>query len=200
PRGGAAGTRTGRLGPPPAPGGARVPRAGRRYPAGPATRPARKRVWSRTAAPLPAEQRRRDRRHHLGQEHRSVLGVGQAVLAGIGEDSARRGEGDQGYALDEPSRVHGIGLGLGRHLLPRPGGQAAMRCWMCFPTRRALAMAVRAGFTAPMLGKKLVSTTYRLSSSWALQLTSSTEAAGSAPNRQVPAWCAHPARGMLMFI
>ena len=27
------------------------------------------------------------------------------------------------------------------------------------PTRRALAIAVRAGFTAPMLGKKLVSTT-----------------------------------------
>ena len=27
------------------------------------------------------------------------------------------------------------------------------------PTRRALAMAVSAGFTAPMLGKKLVSTT-----------------------------------------
>jgi hypothetical protein len=27
------------------------------------------------------------------------------------------------------------------------------------PTRMALAMAVRAGFTAPMLGKKLVSTT-----------------------------------------
>jgi hypothetical protein len=29
----------------------------------------------------------------------------------------------------------------------------------CSPTRMALAMAVRAGFTAPMLGKKLVSTT-----------------------------------------
>jgi hypothetical protein len=48
-----------------------------------------------------------------------------------------------------------------------------------------------------MLGKKLVSTTYRLSSSWALQFTSSTEAAGSAPNRQVPdprgpAWCQSP--------
>jgi hypothetical protein len=40
-------------------------------------------------------------------------------------------------------------------------------------------MAVSAGFTAPMLGKKLVSTTYRLSSSCALQLASSTEAAGS---------------------
>ena len=29
----------------------------------------------------------------------------------------------------------------------------------CSPTRMALAIAVRAGFTAPMLGKKLVSTT-----------------------------------------
>jgi len=69
---------------------------------------------------------------------------------------------------------------------------------MCSPTRIALAIAVRAGFTAPMLGKKLVSTTYRLSSSWVLQLTSSTEVAGSVPNRQVPASWAHPARGMLM--
>ena len=67
-----------------------------------------------------------------------------------------------------------------------------MRCLMWSPTRRALAIAVSAGFTAPMLGKKLVSTTYRLSSSWALQFASSTEMAGSAPNRQVPAWCAQP--------
>ena len=57
-------------------------------------------------------------------------------------------------------------------------------------------MAVSAGFTAPMLGKKLVSTTYRLSSSWALQLTSSTDDAGSVPNRTVPAWWATPAIGM----
>ena len=60
------------------------------------------------------------------------------------------------------------------------------------------AIAVSAGFTAPMLGKKLVSTTYRLSSSWALQSVSRTEEAGSVPNRQVPAWCAQPATGMLM--
>ena len=51
-----------------------------------------------------------------------------------------------------------------------------------------------------MLGKKLVSTTYRLSSSWALQSTSSTEAAGSVPNLQVPAWCAQPATGMSFFM
>ena len=62
----------------------------------------------------------------------------------------------------------------------------------------AFAIAVSAGFTAPMLGKKLVSTTYRLSSSWALQLMSSTDVAGSVPNRQVPAWCATPATEMSM--
>src|SRR5690349_17922772 len=82
------------------------------------------------------------------------------------------------------------------------GDEAAydIRLSRCSPTRTALAMAVRAGFTAPMLGKKLVSTTYRLSSSWALQLTSSTDVAGSLPNRQVPAWWAQPAIGMLMFM
>ena len=57
-------------------------------------------------------------------------------------------------------------------------------------------MAVRAGFTAPMLGKQLVSTTYRLSTSWARQSVFSTEVAGSAPKRQVPAWWATPATGM----
>src|SRR5215470_12483382 len=50
-----------------------------------------------------------------------------------------------------------------------PAGYASRsRRWS--PTRSALAIAVSAGFTAPMLGKKLVSTTYRLSSSCALQL------------------------------
>src|SRR5215470_6894927 len=104
--------------------------------------------------------------------------------------------GYQRYALDQPGRVNGVRHHPGRHVL-RPG-QGAIRCPMTSPTRSALAMAVSAGFTAPMLGKKLVSTTYRLSSSWALQFTSSTEAAGSVPNRQVPAWCAQPAIGMLM--
>src|SRR6185436_178663 len=64
------------------------------------------------------------------------------------------------------------------------------------PTRMALAIAVRAGFTAPMLGKKLVSTTYRLSSSWALQFTSRTDVAGSVPKRVVPTWWATPAIGI----
>ena len=35
----------------------------------------------------------------------------------------------------------------------------ASRCRRCSPTRIALAMMVRPGFTAPMLGKKLASTT-----------------------------------------
>ena len=74
----------------------------------------------------------------------------------------------------------------------------SVRSSRCSPTRMAFAIAVRAGFTAPMLGKKLVSTTYRLSSSWALQCSSSTEDAGSLPKRHVPAWCAHPATGMFM--
>ena len=37
-----------------------------------------------------------------------------------------------------------------------------MRLSRCSPTRMPLAIAVRAGLTAPMLGKKLVSTTWRL--------------------------------------
>jgi hypothetical protein len=50
--------------------------------------------------------------------------------------------------------------------------------------------------TAPMLGKKLVSTTYRLSTSCVRQSVLSTEVAGSAPNRHVPAWWAQPATGI----
>src|SRR5271157_1400511 len=72
------------------------------------------------------------------------------------------------------------------HRRDRAGHPIRLSRWS--PTRIALAMAVSAGFTAPMLGKKLVSTTYRLSTSCALQLTSRTELAGSVPNRQVPAW------------
>src|SRR5215510_3569862 len=67
---------------------------------------------------------------------------------------------------------------------------------MWSPTRSALAIAVSAGFTAPMLGKKLVSTTYRLSSSCALQSVSRTEEAGSDPKRTVPAWWATPVVGV----
>src|SRR6185437_306705 len=67
------------------------------------------------------------------------------------------------------------------------------------PTRKALAIAVSAGLTALMLGKQLVSTTYRLSSSCARQLESSAELSGSSPKRQVPAWWATPATGIAVF-
>jgi hypothetical protein len=75
----------------------------------------------------------------------------------------------------EHRQVHDRGLGAEHGLqdagdIGRPGhaqvnhgatvrSAYAMRLSRCSPTRRPLAMAVRAGFTAPMLGKKLVSTT-----------------------------------------
>ena len=49
---------------------------------------------------------------------------------------------------------------LTRATHPEPGsGAQARRSVRCSPTRMALAMAVSAGLTAPILGKKLVSTT-----------------------------------------
>jgi hypothetical protein len=57
-------------------------------------------------------------------------------------------------------------------------------------------MIVSAGFTAPDDGKKLASTTYRFSTSCALQSRSSADVAGSSPNRIVPFWWATPASGI----
>src|SRR5205823_5453053 len=68
------------------------------------------------------------------------------------------------------------------------------------PTRSEFAIAVKAGLTAPMLGKTLVSTTYRLSSSCARQSAFTTEVAGSSPIRHVPAWWAQPATGISFFM
>src|SRR5207244_4157527 len=59
----------------------------------------------------------------------------------------------------------------------------------CRPTRKACAAIVSAGFTAADDGKKLASTTYRLSWSHALHIGSSAEVAGCAPKRTVPHWC-----------
>src|SRR5262249_22478585 len=70
------------------------------------------------------------------------------------------------------------------------------RSFRCSPTRSAFAMIVSAGFTAADDGKKLPSTTYKLSSSCALQLTSSADVFGSRPKRTVPFWCATPASGI----
>src|SRR5262249_57152763 len=64
------------------------------------------------------------------------------------------------------------------------------------PTRSAFAIAVSAGLTAADDGKKLVSTTYRLSRSWAFQSTSRTDVLGSFPKRAVPQLWAMPAIGI----
>ncbi len=106
-----------------------------------------------------AEERRDDGGGHLRQEHGPVLRAGQVVPRRVGEDRARRREGHQDDALDQPGEVDHAELGRRRHRgSPGRTGQPSRESrWS--PTRRALAIAVRAGFTAPMLGKKLVSTT-----------------------------------------
>jgi hypothetical protein len=68
------------------------------------------------------------------------------------------------------------------------------------PTRSEFAIAVSAGLTAPMLGKMLVSTTYRLSSFVRAAVAVQHRVAGSLPIRHVPAWWATPATGMSFFI
>jgi hypothetical protein len=69
----------------------------------------------------------------------------------------RRGEAAEAAADDDDPaapvrRSDGTGLLPGR-------GRGPNRSSRWSPTRSAFAIAVRAGFTAPMLGKKLVSTT-----------------------------------------
>ena len=143
------------------------------------------------AAPVGVQQRR----EHAGRvEPGNAEPVERAVA---GHQRRRLQVADQPVVGDVRVAVHDCLLTVVQVSGP-PQPAQDIRLSRCSPTRIAFAMAVSAGFTAPMLGKKLVSTTYRLSSSWALQLTSSTEADGSAPNRQVPAWCAQPATGMLM--
>ena len=106
-----------------------------------------------------AQKRCRDGRHHLGQEHGAVLRARQPVVGGAGEDGAGGGERDEGDALDEPGRVDRSGLGPRPQRAPAGCRAQANRSVRCSPTRMAFAMAVSAGLTAPMLGKKLVSTT-----------------------------------------
>ena len=61
-------------------------------------------------------------------------------------------QGDQGWGPN-PGRVEAEGIRR-RKMVQRP---RRSRRWS--PTRRALAMAVREGLTAPIVGMKLVSTT-----------------------------------------
>ena len=102
------------------------------------------------------QQRTGDRGDDLRQEHRAVLAAGEVVLIRIGEDRARRGKRHEDDALDEAGHVDDVGLRAGGH---RRTVGYCRRSAMWAPTRMALAIAVNAGFTAPMLGKKLVSTT-----------------------------------------
>jgi hypothetical protein len=69
------------------------------------------------------------------------------------------GAADAGEAAADDDDVQ-LPLGqVNRHAPLRCGPRAPRRSRRWSPTRRALAMAVSAGLTAPMLGKKLVSTT-----------------------------------------
>ena len=92
-------------------------------------------------------------RRHLVQERLEQVVVAPVdhghvdVLAG--QEAGRRQAAEA--PADDHHPVAGGPVGAGR-AHPR-------RSVRCSPTRRALAMAVRAGLTAPMLGKKLVSTT-----------------------------------------
>src|SRR5438876_443518 len=133
---------------------------------------------------------------HSGVERQRAVHVGH-------RERDRTDRGDRG----RPGRQRGALVGAGLLGWERRGaerqrqdGEArelhCKRSRMWLPTRSALAMMVRAGFTAPLEGKKLPSTTYRLSSSCALQLRSSAEVSGSFPNRMVPFWRATPASGI----
>ena len=96
------------------------------------------------------------RNEHLSAPGRRHLGLGVtvekfAVTGGVGADPAAD-------LHDDNTLIASANLDLlaGRETIPH---QAAMRSSSRSPTRRELAMAVRAGLTAPMLGKTLVSTT-----------------------------------------
>src|SRR6185369_3478649 len=115
--------------------------------------------------------------NNLGDKHHPITGGAETVALWTREDGTGGRKCNKRQPLDQPCRVDQADLGALWH-----ERAYAKRPVICSPTRIAFAMAVRDGFTAPMLTKKLVSTTYRLSSSCALQFTSSTEVLGSAPN------------------
>src|SRR5262249_30321272 len=155
--------------------------------------------------PAPCQFRRKrsgeDGKRHLRHEHRSIARAVETESIGAGEDRAGGGKRHPSQALHDGAAVDHADLSATRH---RRSGRVIdchrNRCSRWSPTRIALAIAVSDGFTAPMLTKKLVSTTYKLSSPCALQFTSSTEVFGSRPNRQGPAWFGRPATGLSAFI
>ena len=71
-------------------------------------------------------------------------------------------------------------------VLAERAGQTPIEFWRHVGVIGACAAIVSAGFTAADEGKKLASTTYRLSWSHALHIGSSAEVAGCAPKHTVP--------------
>ena len=124
-------------------------------------------LFSPPSSESAAEQRGGHRQDGLGREHDAVLAVREAVRVRVGEHGAGRREGDQGQPLQEAGRVDRAdllprlaALPHVRRWPPRRSPARHRRRWRRWsPTRSAFAIAVSPGFTAPMLGKKLVSTT-----------------------------------------
>ena len=106
--------------------------------------------------------RRELRGRHLVEQRLELVVVvavdqrdAHAVLAREPLDAA-----DAGEAAADDDHVPLLAAVVTRHArAPAPRARAPMRSSRWSPTRSALAIAVSAGFTAPMLGKKLVSTT-----------------------------------------
>src|SRR5687767_943087 len=136
---------------------------------------------ARGAAADACLERRRDR-------HR--CGSGQARCQALSDRACHIA--DRIHAGTSSASRAGLPLSASAVVVP----EAPSRSSRWSPTRSEFAIAVSAGFTALDDGKKLVSTTYRLSSSCALQLTSRAELAGSSPKRTVPLWWATPASGI----
>src|SRR5204863_8535052 len=123
----------------------------------------------------------------------------EGAQAGLRLDRARvRLRGGAGGAADGPLAETVCDVRERHQAITSCGSRvgAPSRSIRWSPTRSAFAIAVSAGLTAVDEGKKLVSTTYRLSTSCALQFTSSADVVGSLPNRTVPHWCATPASGI----
>jgi hypothetical protein len=79
-------------------------------------------------------------------------------MVGLSRSGAHDSDRHATLALPRPGKHES--QDLTRVYIKREGPEPyAIRSFKCSPTRMALAMAVSAGFTAPMLGKKLVSTT-----------------------------------------
>ena len=89
--------------------------------------------------------------------------VGRGEQAGGGQAAEPAADDDNAVALrcahDGSFRREAVAWSPGYDVVTRRVGVRPAARSRCSPTRMAFAMAVRAGFTAPMLGKKLVSTT-----------------------------------------